>query len=188
MSTPKTQPDLSTTRRSFLLGLAALGLFPLPRAAGEADADELIRHVEGQLKQNPLRFVVDHKGTIELADHLPDANRLAAYDVSPEELKLGEGLYDFLYRIQALRCEIHAFSQDVRDGQAALEDWDTEGVEEFIDSLQHDEREALRAHLRAWFSEEVSLEERDGGDLVRPVDGQHWAYRIFAEEAALCQP
>lgn len=176
-------PDLSTTRRSFLLGLAALGLLPLPRAAGEADADELIREVEGQLRQSPLRFVVDHNGTIVLANYLPDASRRAAYDVSPKELELGEGLYDFLDRIEALRSEIYAFSQGVRDGTVTLEDWDTESVEAFIDGLQPDEREALRAHLRAWFSDEVRLEERDEGDIVRPVDGQQLAYRIFAEEA-----
>jgi len=141
-----------------------------------------IRHLEGQLRQSPLRFVVDHNGTIVLANYLPDASRRAAYDVSPKELELGEGLYDFLDRIEALRSEIYAFSQGVRDGTVALEDWDTESVEAFIDSLQADELEELRAHLLAWVSEEVSLEERDDGDIVQPVDGQHWAYRIFAEE------
>ena len=182
MSSAANIPDLSTTRRSFILGLVALGLLPLPSSAAEGDEDHMIRVLDSQLGRTPLHLIVDESGIVELANYLPDTSRISAYDISSNELELGDGLYDFLDRIEALRRAIYWYSQDFSEGDKALEDWDTEGVLEFIDRLQPDKRDALRAHLIAWLSEAVSLDERDDGDVVRPVDGRQWAYRIFAEE------
>ena len=177
-------PDLQVSRRSFLLGLASIGLLPLPPASFDAGEVELIRQVQATLGREPLHLLVDHNGTIELANYIPCATRLSAYDVAPKELELDDGVYDFLDRIEALRCEIYWYSQIFRDGAEALEDWDTECVAQFIDELPLAELESLRAHLFAWFSADVTLEERNDGEILRPIDGRQWAFQIFGAEAA----
>jgi hypothetical protein len=154
------------TRRSCLRGVLAVGLLPVMPTAVTAMMDsDLERIADLQLAREPLHFLVDSGGALELANWLPGADRASAYDVRSSEVdRLHDGFFDLLDRIEALRCEIWNYRAAMvadgsdQDGDAGGwddSDWDAATIADLLDGLAPDQWAALRAHLLAWFKEDV---------------------------------
>jgi len=122
--------------------------------------------------------VMPNSGEIVVSDYEPNSDRYTAYDVSPDDLKFGEGFYDLLDRIQALRSEIYWHAVEP-DGDDEPEDYETDMIAEFIDAMPQEERTELTRQLQRWFECEPDFEERDSNEIVRPTDGRQVAFQLF---------
>ncbi|MBW0158400.1 hypothetical protein [Sedimentimonas flavescens] len=169
------------SRRDFVKTILASGLLPLAFVPSVAEAaPEILETASELLRREPLRFGVKADGELWLLNYEPSGDRYTAYDVKPEEIAEGDLHWDLLDRIQALREWICGFSQEFDDESRWLEDCDTDEVYEFLSTLSPEEDAKLRQELREWFTHEVSYEEEDGNDIVRPIDGRGFAFQFFA--------
>jgi len=160
--------------------MLAAGFCPPEVITAAANPIDELNLLENALQVEPLIFdVCPYSGELVAANYLPKAHRYIAYDVSPDELTFDEGAYDLLDRIQALRSRIYWFSIETKGDHDALDDWETDMVHDFIDTLSEENRVELKRQLQAWFAEEPDLEERDSHDIVRPTDGRQLAFRLF---------
>lgn len=168
------------TRRDFVSSILVAGFCPPAVITSAADPIDELSLLERALQVEPLIFdVCSHSGELVAANYLPNADRYTAYDVSPDDLRFGEGCYDLLDRIQALRSMIYWFSIEVEGDHEELDDWETDMVHDFIDTLSGENRAELTRQLQVWFAEEPDLEERDSNDIIRPTDGRQLAFRLF---------
>lgn len=172
-------------RRAFLGSLVATGLLPLTPAVG-ATLDDLVEQLDRELAREPLHFLVDTHGELSLADWEPALDRFTAYDVAPEDLDPREARFaDRLWQLDPLRVEVAEFFREQQEAYGQFDmgqddwDYDEEAVMRLVGASNRPTLAALRKHLLAWFAEDVSSEERDRNDIVRPVDGRQWAFRMF---------
>lgn len=172
-------------RRTFLSCLVGLGLLPISPVVA-ATPQDLIDHLDHELARKPLRFLVDGDGELALADWEPALDRFTAYDVAPEDLDpQGKSFADRLWQLEPLRVEVSEFLRDQHEAYSGSDlddddwDYDEEAVTRLVKAADRPTLAALHQHLLTWFAEGLASEERDGNDIVRPVDGKQWAFRMF---------
>lgn len=173
-------------RRTFVSCLVGAGLLPISPVVA-ATPQDLIDHLDRQLARKPLRFLVDDEGELALADWEPALDRFTAYDVVSEDLDpQGTRFADRLWQLEPLRVEVAEFLRDQHEAHTEADlnddwDYDEKAVERLVRAADLPTLSALHQHLLAWFAEDLTSEECDGNDIVRPVDSKQWAFWIWGD-------
>ena len=168
-------------RRDFLKALAASSVLTICPRLNASDIESL----DKTLKEEPLLFNVEgSQGELSLANYWNPPSRGSAYELNLEDFSTKEEVESLSWNYTWLRQEIYGASQYLTPDKE-LDDYDEEGVSEYIKKLSDKEFQSFSEKFKAWLDGEPDYHDDFetapyNHEMTIPLSGHAAAFRLFS--------